>query len=47
MLIPETLSKNNINIVKNVHITFVYFVTIIIIIIIIIIIKLTWSWDTS
>jgi hypothetical protein len=37
----ETLSKNNINFVKDVHITFVYFI------ITIIIIKLTWSGATS
>ena len=43
VLILKTLSKNNINFVKDVHITFVYFI----IIIIIIIMKLTWSWATS
>ena len=45
VLILQSLSKNSINFVKDVHITFVYFI--IIIIIIIIIIMLTWSWATS
>jgi hypothetical protein len=39
-LVLETLSINNISFVKDVHITFVYFI-------ITIIIKLTWSWATS